>query len=64
MGRTHTRPPTVLDAHIDLDDVDPDTSSDLTLRELTGQRLPRPYATSATDETGPTKQAHLDEPPF
>ena len=35
-GRTHTRPPTVLDTHIDLDDIDPDTSHDLSLHALTG----------------------------
>jgi hypothetical protein len=77
-GRTHTRPPTVLDTHIDLDDIDPDTSTDLTLRGLTGQHLPRPYVTtepgaiptrptSATDETSATdltKQPDPDEPPF
>jgi hypothetical protein len=45
-GRTHTRPPTVLDTHIDLDDIDPDTSHDLSLQALTGQRLPRAYATT------------------
>ncbi|MEU4386383.1 HNH endonuclease [Promicromonospora sp. NPDC023805] len=45
-GRTHTRPPTVLDTHIDLGEIDPDTSQDLSLRAMTGQRLPRVYATT------------------
>jgi hypothetical protein len=74
-GRTHTRPPTVLDTHIDLDEIDPDTSHDLSLRALTGQRLPRSYATTEpgtipTDPADPTDPAHPtsrtdpDEPPF
>lgn len=71
-GRTHTRPPTVLDTHIDLENIDPDTSHDLSLRALTGQRLPRAYATTEPgsvpnrpdDPTDPTSQAHPDEPPF
>lgn len=71
-GRTHTRPPTVLDTHIDLDDVDPDTSHDLSLQALTGQRLPRTYATTEPGSvpnrpdhpTDPTSRAHPDEPPF
>lgn len=42
-GRTHARPPTVLDTHVGLDQVDPDTSYDLTHRALTGRRLPRVY---------------------
>ncbi len=45
-GRTHTRPPTVLDTHIDLDQIDPDTSYHLTQQALTGQHLPRPYTTT------------------
>jgi hypothetical protein len=71
-GRTHTRPPTVLDTHIDLDDIDPDTSHDLSLQALIGQRLPRAYATTEpgsvpnqpTDSTHATGQAQTDEPPF
>jgi hypothetical protein len=42
-GRTHTRPPTVLDTHVELDQIDPETSHDLTVRALTGRRLPRGY---------------------
>jgi hypothetical protein len=45
-GRTHHRPPTVLDTHVDIGKIDPDTSYDLSLRALTGRRLPRQYATS------------------
>ncbi|MEU4385954.1 HNH endonuclease signature motif containing protein [Promicromonospora sp. NPDC023805] len=45
-GCTHQRPPTVLDTHVDVDQVDPDTSHDLSLRALTGRRLPRQYATT------------------
>ncbi|MFD2795030.1 HNH endonuclease [Promicromonospora vindobonensis] len=70
-GHVHTRPPTVLDTHIDLDQIDPDTSHDLTLHALTGQRLPRSYQTTEpgaipteavpTDPTAPTDP---DEPPF
>jgi hypothetical protein len=71
-GRTHIRRPTVLDTHIDLDDIDPDTSHDLSLQALTGQRLPRAYATTEPGSvpnrpdhpTDPTSQAHPDEPPF
>jgi hypothetical protein len=69
-GRTHTRPPTVLDTHIDLDTIDPDTSTDLTLHTLTGQHLPRPYQTTepgaipgTTDQ--PTDQpTDTNDPPF
>ncbi|MFD7307131.1 HNH endonuclease [Promicromonospora sp. NPDC059942] len=46
-GSTHARPPTVLDTRVDLDQVDPGTSQDLTLRALTGRRLPRAYVTAA-----------------
>lgn len=35
-GRADRRTPTVLDTHVDLAEVDPDTSYDLTLRALTG----------------------------
>ncbi|MEV0890557.1 HNH endonuclease [Promicromonospora sp. NPDC050262] len=45
-GSTHARPPTVLDTRVDLDQVDPGTSSDLTVRALTGRRLPRAYITT------------------
>jgi hypothetical protein len=65
----------VLDTHIDLENIDPDTSHDLSLRALTGQRLPRTYATtepgsvptgptSSTASTHATGQAQPDEPPF
>ncbi|MFC4626879.1 HNH endonuclease [Promicromonospora alba] len=71
-GRTQTRPPTVLDTHIEIDDIDPDTSHDLTLRALTGQRLPRAYTTTepgtvpnqSTDSTHATAETQPDEPPF
>ncbi|WP_369372417.1 HNH endonuclease [Promicromonospora sp. Populi] len=42
-GRNHVRPPTVLDTHVEIDEVDPESSYDLTLRALTGRRLPRAY---------------------
>jgi hypothetical protein len=77
-GRTHTRPPTVLDTHVDLEEIDPDTSHDLSLRALTGRRLPRAYTatepgtiptvphhpTSSDHPTDSTTQTHPDEPPF
>jgi len=66
-GRTHTRPPTVLDTHIDLDHIDPDTSHDLTLQALTGQHLPRPYQTTepGTIPSNPDEQpADPSDPPF
>ncbi|MFI2364349.1 HNH endonuclease [Promicromonospora sp. NPDC019610] len=46
-GRAHTRQPSVLDTGIDLDQVDPGTSQDLTLRALAGRRLPRVYIETA-----------------
>ena len=68
-GRTHTRPPTVLDTHIDLDHIDPDTSHDLTLRALTGQHLPSAYATTEPGAIPPTpnepdRPTETDDPPF
>jgi hypothetical protein len=71
-GRTHHRPPTVLDTHVDIDQVDPDTSHDLSLRALTGRRLPRRYGTTEPGaipaETGePAESTGLPgpgEPPF
>jgi hypothetical protein len=36
----------VLDTHVEIDQVDPDTSYDLTHRALTGRRLPRAYQTT------------------
>ncbi|MFD2795523.1 HNH endonuclease [Promicromonospora vindobonensis] len=65
-GRTHTRPPTVLDTHVELDQIDPDTSHDLTLRALTGRHLPRQYTTTepGTAPTSPTTPTDSDEPPF
>lgn len=68
-GRTHTRPPTVLDTRVDLDQVDPDTSHDLTMRALTGRRLPRAYATAApatdtSDTSDPIAPSGPGEPPF
>ncbi|MFD2795468.1 HNH endonuclease signature motif containing protein [Promicromonospora vindobonensis] len=60
-GHVHDRRPTVLDLRVALDQVDPDTSYDLTLRALTGRSLPRPYATTepgvVPTETGPTDTA-------
>jgi hypothetical protein len=65
-GRTHTRPPTVLDTHIEIDQIDPDTSHDLTLRALTGRRLPRQYAPTEPGAipTEPTSPSSPDDPPF
>ncbi|MCP2286084.1 protein of unknown function (DUF222), partial [Promicromonospora umidemergens] len=70
-GRIHTRPPTVLDTHTDLDQIDPDTSGDLTLHALTGQRLPRSYQTTEPGTipnqaapTDPTSPTDPDQPPF
>jgi hypothetical protein len=68
-GRTHTRPPTVLDTHIDIGQIDPDTSHDLTLQALTGQRLPRAYQTTEpgampSDPANPTETKNPDQPPF
>ncbi|MFD2023913.1 HNH endonuclease [Promicromonospora aerolata] len=64
-GRQHERPPTVLDPHAVLEDVDPDTSGDLTLRALTGQRLPRSYATTGSPAApGYPDPADPGAPPF
>jgi hypothetical protein len=72
-GRSHTRPPTVLDTHIDLDQIDPDTSTDRTLHALTGRRLPRPYRTTQpgaiptgqpTETSDPTGPDDRDKPSF
>ncbi|MFC8798602.1 HNH endonuclease [Promicromonospora sp. NPDC057138] len=68
-GHTHTRPPTVLDTGVELDQIDPDTSYDLTLRALTGQHLPRSCQTTepgAVPETSddPSTPARPDQPPF
>jgi hypothetical protein len=65
-GRTHTRPPTVLDTHVQLDQVDLDTSYDLTLHALTGLHLPRQYATAepGTVPIDPASPSDSDEPPF
>lgn len=68
-GRTHSRPPTVLDTHVDLDDVDPESSYDPTLRAVTGRRLPRRYATATsgtmpTGPSGPTSRSSPGRPPF
>jgi hypothetical protein len=61
----------VLDTHIDLDQIDTDTSHDLTLHALTGQHLPRAYTTTepgtVSTEAAPTEPASPpfpDEPPF
>jgi hypothetical protein len=70
VGRTHTRRPTVLDTRADLDLVDPDTSADLTLRSLTGRRLPRAYTATApvtgraSDATRSADPPAPGEPPF
>ncbi len=61
-GRMHARPPTVLDTRVDLDQVDPDTSHDLTLRALTGRRLPRPYTTTAP-ATDPSDTSDASDTP-
>jgi hypothetical protein len=55
------RPPTVLDTHVEFDEVDPDTSYDLTHRALTGRRLPRVYrgAGAGSTEPGPTEPPTL-----
>jgi hypothetical protein len=65
-GRTHTRPPTVLDTHIEIDQVDPDTSYDLTHRALTGRRLPRCYRATGSGAvpSDPNGPADPDRPPF
>ncbi|MFE7506235.1 HNH endonuclease [Promicromonospora sp. NPDC057488] len=68
-GRVHTRPPTVLDTQVDLDQVDPGTSNDLTVRALTGRRLPRAYATTApttadTSDNDNAAPSGPGEPPF
>ncbi|MFC8800503.1 HNH endonuclease [Promicromonospora sp. NPDC057138] len=72
-GRTHVRPPTALDTHVEIDEIDPDTSNDLTLHALTGRHLPRPYQTtepgampSTPDEPTdqPTDTNDPDAPPF
>ncbi|MFI2489011.1 HNH endonuclease [Promicromonospora kroppenstedtii] len=71
-GKKHVRPPTVLDTRVDLDQVDPDTSHNLTLRALTGRRLPRAYATvvpvtdssDTSDASDLTAPSGTGEPPF
>ncbi|MFJ3408336.1 HNH endonuclease [Promicromonospora sp. NPDC090134] len=68
-GRTHVRPPTVLDTRVDLDLVDPGTSHDLTLRALTRRRLPRAYAAAASTTervpaAGTDAPSGLGDPPF
>ncbi|MFD2024954.1 HNH endonuclease signature motif containing protein [Promicromonospora aerolata] len=65
-GRTHTRTPTVLDTHVELDQIDPGTSHDLTLHALTGQHLPRAYATTEPGavQTEPSTRTDPDPPPF
>ncbi|MFI8523430.1 HNH endonuclease [Promicromonospora sukumoe] len=56
-SRVHARPPTVLDTHVELDEIDPDSSYDLTLRSVTGRGLPRRSVESAS----PSSPGH---PPF
>ncbi|MFE7508840.1 HNH endonuclease signature motif containing protein, partial [Promicromonospora sp. NPDC057488] len=63
-GKAHSRPPTVLDTRVDLDQVDPGTSRDLTLRALTGRRLPRAYATTAPATADTPDPSGPGEPPF
>ncbi|WP_423464492.1 HNH endonuclease [Promicromonospora sp. MS192] len=65
-GRTHARPPTVLDTHVELDAVDPDTSYALSVGALNprgGRRRSRVTTgtASATDRGG---QRDTDRPPF
>ena len=62
-GRTHVRPPTVLDTHVELDRIEPDTSYDLTLRDLTGRRLPRSYRTAQPGAVSTTPPDDVG-PPF
>ncbi|MFD7025786.1 HNH endonuclease signature motif containing protein, partial [Promicromonospora sukumoe] len=62
-GRTHTRPPTVLDTRVDLDQVDPGTSTDLTMRALAGRRLPRAYSTVTPTAAAPDP-SDPGAPPF
>ncbi|MGW2090733.1 HNH endonuclease [Promicromonospora sukumoe] len=66
-GRTVARPATVLDTRVEIEEVDPDTSSDLTSRFLTGRRLPHESA-SAEPGTVPTQStagpSGPDDPPF
>lgn len=56
-GRVRARPPTVLDTHVELDEIDPDSSYDLTLRSVTGRRLPR----RSVESSSPSSPGH---PPF
>ena len=65
-GRQHERPPTVLDPHVELGEVDPDTSGDLSIRALTGQHLPRSYTTagSAAAPGDPGPPTDPSAPPF
>ncbi|MFJ3404848.1 HNH endonuclease [Promicromonospora sp. NPDC090134] len=65
-GSTHARPPTVLDTRVDLDQVDPGTSGDLTMRALTGRRLPRAYLTAdpAEPAAAATDSSGSGVPPF
>ncbi|GAA2224878.1 hypothetical protein GCM10010413_18920 [Promicromonospora sukumoe] len=66
-GRAATRPATVLDTHVEIEEVDPVASSDLTLRFLTGRRLQHESA-SAEPGTTPTQTTGSpsgpDDPPF
>ncbi|WP_232216017.1 HNH endonuclease signature motif containing protein [Promicromonospora sukumoe] len=65
-GGTHTRPSTILDTRVDLGNIDPATSGDLTLRALTGRRLPRAYVTAAptAGPSEPIAPSGPGEPPF
>ncbi|MFE7503933.1 HNH endonuclease [Promicromonospora sp. NPDC057488] len=70
-GGTHSRLPTALDTHVELDDVDPGSSYDLTLRSVTRRRLPR-QDVNATVEPGEMPTGSVDpasptgtgQPPF
>nr|BFF16738.1 hypothetical protein GCM10025730_02590 [Promicromonospora thailandica] len=56
-GRTHRRPPTVLDTHVEIAEVDPDTSYDLTLQTLTGRRRSANGRIPAAAPGGPSTDA-------
>jgi hypothetical protein len=65
-GRAYTRQPTVLDTHIGIEEIDPDTSHDLSVRALTGQRLPRAYLTTEPGAvpSAPISPVDPGQPPF
>lgn len=62
-GRRHTRPPTVLDTRIGIDQVDPGTSYDLSLRVLTGPRRTGTEMSAAGARTRPREVGCHGDPP-